>query len=70
VSVKAQSTAHLMGAPCSRQLTWAEKDGRSPSIASHPRVKAFEEFHIRPKLAGANMGHPSGARLIELSRTH
>jgi hypothetical protein len=29
---------NLTGAPCSRQLTWAEKDGRSPSIASNPSV--------------------------------
>ncbi len=28
-----QSATHSMGAPCSRQRTWAEKSGRSPSIA-------------------------------------
>ena len=31
-----------MGAPCSRQLTWAEKAGRSPSNAfSRSRVRLF-----------------------------
>ncbi len=44
-----QAKRILMGAPCSHQLTWAEKDGRSPSNASRPLAKAFEEFIFGPR---------------------
>jgi hypothetical protein len=37
-----QATAHSTGAPCSHQLTWAEKAGRSPSNAfGRSRVRLF-----------------------------
>ena len=53
VLTKPEVQTNLDGCPCSHQRTWAENDGRSPgrspSNASSPGVKAFEEFIFGPR---------------------
>jgi hypothetical protein len=57
-----RATAHSTGAPCSRQLTWAEKDGRSPSNAfGRSRVRLF----IRSEADGPAVSPaPTAGRVI------